>query len=105
MNIINLPQPLSFEWDRWNKDKILNKHGVSSKECEEVFESQDLFIQPDILHSEIEDRYMLIGHSNTGQYLFVIFTIRGNIVRVISARRMHKKEIKSYEEKTNLTKI
>ena len=105
MNVVEIPQPLVFEWDKANKDKILAKHNITVEECEEAFQSEDIFIQSDELHSGSEDRYILIGRTKQLRPLFIVFTIRNNSVRVISARNMHKKEIKFYEEKTRTAKI
>lgn len=94
-----LPEPIEFEWDTGNSDKSLVKHGVINKEAEEVFENKPNFTLEDVKHSKIEKRYMVWGFTNQGRKLAVIFTIRKNKVRVISARDMHKKERNAYAQK------
>ena len=92
---------IGFEWDQHNVDKIWNKHHVSASQCEELFFNQPLIIADDIKHSQKENRYYALGQSDTGRMLFVVFTIRTLLIRVISARDMNKKEkevYKSYEE-------
>jgi uncharacterized DUF497 family protein len=105
MNEVEIPKPLLFEWDKANKTKILTRHKITVEECEEAFLSEDIFIQPDELHSGSEDRYILIGRTKQLRPLFMVFTIRNNSVRVISARNMHRKEINFYEKKARASKI
>ncbi|MBU0951232.1 MAG: BrnT family toxin [Elusimicrobia bacterium] len=89
-----------FEWDAWNKDKIFKKHGVEIFECEEIFFNEPLTVMPDEAHSVAEQRYYALGATLAERRLFVVFTIRKNKIRVISARNMSKKERKMYDEKT-----
>ena len=86
-----------FDWDKANKNKSRIKHNISTQEAESVFENiKRLLI--DTKHSRTEKRYILIGVSNKKRWLFVSFTIRESKIRIISARRMHKKEIETYEK-------
>lgn len=94
-----LPEPISFEWDEGNTDKNLAKHNVSTSESEEVFDNEPRFIFEDTKHSLVEKRYMIWGATNKGRKLSAFFTIRDNKIRIISARDMHKKERRAYEEK------
>lgn len=97
-----LPDPISFDWDKGNRDKNLKKHNVTDREAEEVFKNRPTFIFKDEKHSLVEKRYMIWGTTNTGRKLAVIFTIRKNKIRVISSRDMHKKERREYEEKIQI---
>ena len=79
------------------------KHGVLRKEIESLFISETLLIGPDIKHSLCEERLFAIGTSKTQpRCIFVIFTFRiverEILIRPISARYMHSKEIARYEE-------
>lgn len=105
MKPLILPNPLLFEWDEGNNTKNLLKHGISMDECESAFRSSTIFIQPDLIHSSTESRFTLFAHARNLKPLIVIFTIRNNSVRVISARSMHKKEIRFYEEEARSAKI
>ena len=96
-----MPEPLEFEWDKANKEKIWLKHKVSAEECEEAFAIEQIFRQPDELHSDKESRYILIGKTKKLRFLFIVYTIMKNKVRVISARDMHRKEQDFYEEEAN----
>ena len=92
-----------FEWDHGNINKSWTRHGVSDTECEQVFLNQPLIILPDIKHSVAEKRFLLLGRTDTDRLLFVVFVLRGKLVRVISARDMNRKERKEYHgyEKIN----
>ena len=89
----------SFEWDAGNLDKSYQKHGIHPKEAEEIFLDQDLLIIEDIKHQQDEPRFIALGKTIEKRVLFVVFTLRHTKVRVISARRAHRKERKFYEEK------
>lgn len=86
-----------FEWDKGNVDKSYEKHGISPEQSEEVFTDEHVVIVPDIAHSIGEERLIAIGKSNEQQVLFVIFTKRRGVIRIISARRANKKERSIYE--------
>jgi len=88
-----------FVWDHWNRDKIRQKHKVEVYECEEVFFCKHLKIVPDESHSITEKRFYAYGYTDSSRLLFVVFTVRGGGVRVISARNMNKKERRWYHEK------
>lgn len=88
-----------FEWDNGNKIKNLTKHKVSQDECEETFFDPNRKIQKDLLHSAEEKRYVLLGHTKYKRLLYIVFTIRKEKVRIISARDINKRERKLYEEK------
>lgn len=90
-----------FDWDNSNARKNADKHDVRQAESEQVFLNQPLLILPDIRHSQTEVRYHALGMTDTGRSLHVTFTLRthdaGMLVRVISARDMHRRERNRYE--------
>jgi uncharacterized DUF497 family protein len=88
---------VGFDWDRGNLDKNWRLHGVPFWECEQVFLNEPLLVVEDAEHSDTENRYYALGRADAGRKLFVVFTIRGNLVRVISARDMSRRERKLYE--------
>ncbi|MCX6160848.1 MAG: BrnT family toxin [Ignavibacteriae bacterium] len=90
-----------FEWDSGNLFKNEVSHNVKFFEVEEIFLNEPLIIKEDLRHSVIEDRYYALGTTNISRKLFVVFTFRKNLIRVISARDMSKKERILYEEKEN----
>lgn len=96
---------IGFQWDKGNIDKNLSKHGISDQECEEVFFDRNKRILKDILHSGKENRYILLGQTKSGRLLFIVFTIRNNKIRIISARKLNKKEKHLYEKRTQNSKI
>jgi uncharacterized DUF497 family protein len=75
-----------FQWDEGNLLKIWERHGVSAAECEQAFFNRPLVVEPDEKHSSAESRFYALGHTDTRRLLFVVFTIRGEFVRIISAR-------------------
>ena len=93
-----LPKIKVFEWGTGNLDKSYEKHEVLPKEAEEVFISEELYVISDLRHSQREKRYIALGKTQESRNLFIIFTLRQQKIRVISARRMHKKEVEKYEQ-------
>ncbi len=91
-----LKECTEFEWDEGNAAKNWEKHEVSQIECEQVFFNRPLIIRRDSAHSRTESRYYVLGQTNSGRLIFLVFTIRGKRIRVISARDMTKKEAQSY---------
>lgn len=89
---------IEFEWDRWNLSKNYFKHGVTAKETEEVFVNEESLRIPDAKHSQDEERFNIVGKTLEGKNLFIAFVFRGKKVRVISARRMHRKEVGKYDK-------
>lgn len=98
-NIEKLLNCTGFDWDSGNIEKNWLKHKVSPVECEQVFFNKALFAE-DVRHSQREKRYYALGLTNNKMLIFVTFTIRKSLIRVISARDMSKKERKIYEEQT-----
>jgi uncharacterized protein len=93
-----LQQCSGFDWDEGNSDKNWIRHRVSRSECEQVFFNESLVVADDEHHSEEEKRWFLLGHTDSGRLLFVVFTLRDKLIRVISARNMNKKERRIYYE-------
>lgn len=87
-----------FVWDTGNKDKIWVKHKVGIQEAEEAFFDSKYKLLKDRLHSEEEHRFIVIGLTKTGRLLTIVFTVRSNLVRIISARPSSKKERYIYEK-------
>jgi len=65
---------------------------VMASECEELFFNRPLIVGSDEEHSVGEERFYALGQSDSGRPMFVVFTIRGRLIRVISARDMSRKE-------------
>ena len=93
-------QANGFDWDRGNRAKC-EKHGLSVAVIEGLF-ARPLAILPDAGHSHRENRFRAIGRTDKGRGVFIIFTLRRNgeelLIRPISARYMHKKEIDAFEK-------
>ena len=90
-----------FDWDTANVRKSEDKHGVTQVEAEQVFFNMPVVHVPDLKHSEVERRFHVLGQTNGVRLLHITFTLRfgGRKIRVISARAMHRRERRIYEEK------
>lgn len=95
-----LPEPIIFEWNTGNIDKNLIGHNVTDRETEEVFGDRDLLLSEDTKHSQREFRLHALGLTQQRRLLFLSFTIRGDKLRIISARNANRKERKIYAEKS-----
>ena len=85
-----------FQWDDGNDTKNWKKHSVTTAECEEVFFIEPLVVQIDVAHSQREARYAALGQTAAGRPVFLIFTLRETLIRVISARPMSRREREVY---------
>jgi uncharacterized DUF497 family protein len=90
-------QSFSFEWDAGNSTKSIEKHSVSCREAEEVFlEHHFVPLGEQYLPPPPEPRYGVLGETHEGKLLFLVFTLRDQKIRVISARPMNGREKKFY---------
>jgi uncharacterized protein len=89
-----------FEWDPEKAKRNLEIHDVSFDEASTAFGDALSLTIYDPLHSEDEDRFILIGSTYKNRLLTVIHTVRGNNIRIISARKATKKEREYYEKNT-----
>ena len=87
-----------FEWNKLKAESNLKKHGVSFEEAISVFDDPFAVYYDDIYHSENEMRYIVRGYSQLNNLLIVNFTIRNEVIRIISSRKATKKE-RQYHEK------
>jgi uncharacterized DUF497 family protein len=92
-----LKECTGFDWDEGNSTKNWERHKVSRAECEGVFFQEPLLVAEDSAHSTAEKRYYALGQTTVGRRLFVVSTIRGDRIRVISARPMNRRERRVYE--------
>lgn len=88
-----------FEWDPEKAKTNLRSHGISFEEASTVFGDTRSITVHDPLHSHVEDRFVDIGMSAKLRVLVVVYTERGDNVRIISARTATPKERKIYEER------
>ena len=87
----------SFEWDAGNSTKSLRKHGATCQEAEAVFREREFVpLGEQYKPPSAEPRFAVLGKPAGGKLLFVVFTIRKQFIRVISARPMNDKERKFY---------
>lgn len=105
--MIDWAQITGFDWDGGNARKSVEKHDVAQSEAEQVFFNQPLLIVEDIKHSQQESRFHALGVTDDARLLHITFTLRakGKLIRVISARDMHRKEKTIYEQSQQAPKI
>lgn len=91
---------LRFDWDERKNKRNRTKHGVWFEEAQSVFYDPHarLFYDPE--HSEAEERFILLGVSSAARILVVVHCYRelDSLIRIISARKATKKEVRFYEE-------
>lgn len=99
-SVIDLVSIEGFDWDAGNDRKNAQKHPVSQAETEQMFFNDPLLLTVDERHGQTETRFHALGRTDEGCQLHVTFTLRDRkrLIRVISARDMHRKERFRYEQ-------
>jgi uncharacterized DUF497 family protein len=79
---------MKFEWDE-NKNKInIHKHGIDFHDAAYVFSDPFALSIPDDEHSDVEERWLLLGNNLNEQLLLVVHVFRcDEVIRIISARK------------------
>lgn len=94
---------MKFEWDLHKEASNIQKHGVSFEQASYVFSDPFALSTFDVEHSEMEDRWVLLGRPRSEVILVVIHTFRDKdgieSVRIISARKATKKERQAYQKR------
>lgn len=92
---------VGFDWDDGNWPKCA-RHGVTKQDIEDVLLAEPMVL-PDRTGSTTEVRFNAVGRTQAGRHLFVVFTLRqranGTLIRPISARYMHAREVQHYERR------
>ena len=90
-----------FDWDAGNSEKC-QAHGMTLAEVESIFAGNPL-VGPDPFDPGVEERWRAVGRAASGRMAFVVFTVRevagARLIRPISARYMHAKEVRSHEQR------
>jgi uncharacterized protein len=92
---------VGFEWDDGNIVKNWERHQATPEEAEDVFFNAPFVVRTDAKHSGIEKRYRALGQTTHGRRLFLAFTVRKKLIRIVSVRDMNRKESESYERLEN----
>lgn len=100
--MLDLGRVEGFDWDEANAHKSVEKHQVSQGEAEQIFFNEPLVISDDVGHSVRELRLHALGRTDAGRSLHVTFTLLndGKLIRVVSARPMHRRERVRYEQES-----
>ena len=88
-----------FQWDEANASKSWTRHRVTQTEAEQVFLNRPVVVMN--ARPSLEARWFAFGRTDANRLLTVVFTIRGPLLRVISARPMSRPERKNYDETSN----
>ena len=91
---------LQFEWDEAKAARNLEKHGVTFDEASSLFRDPLAKVVPDPTDPTGEDRAIMMGHSDQGRLLLVVFRERADRIRIISAREATRGERHGYEEES-----
>lgn len=91
----------NFEWDELKAQENLKKHGVDFQEAATVFSDPFSITIHDADHSIDENRFIDLGTSDKRRILIVVYTERGNNIRIISCRKATARERRDYEESSN----
>jgi len=89
---------VGFDWVKENAEKNWFYHQVTKNESEQVFFNEPIIVADDTKHSGYEKRWYVLGRTDAGRLLLIAFTVRKNLIRVISARDMNKNEREVYHE-------
>ncbi len=94
---------MKFEWDDDKNKENIKKHGVPFEEAASIFLNK-IMEEPDLDHSENEERYKAVGISVYLRELLVVYCIREKIAdekitRIISARKANAEERRKYYER------
>jgi hypothetical protein len=87
-----------FEWDAGNSNKDFIRHNVQNWECEQIFFNRPLLVLEDTVHSAVEERWAAFGKTDANRLLVIVFTRRNELLRVVSARDMNRRERQYYYE-------
>ena len=91
---------LQFEWDPRENAANRRKHRVSFEDAQTAFYDERARLIPDPDHSEVEDRFVLLGMSQELRLLVVCHCYReGDVIRIISARKANRSEQSEYESR------
>jgi uncharacterized DUF497 family protein len=87
-----------FDWDAGNSEKNWRRHAVTQAETEQAFINRPVLVMSSPQSPASEVRHFALGQSDQGRRLAIIFTLRGSLLRVISARPMSRRERRLYAQ-------
>lgn len=87
-----LARATGFDWDAGNAPKVTGRHHVEPGECEQAFFQVPFIVSYDAGHFAAEPRWRALGQTAAGRLIFLVFTLRGALIRVLAARGMNRKE-------------
>jgi len=98
VDVTSIPEFEGFDWSGGNAEKNWKSHAVTALEAEQVFFNTPLLCGDDPEHSQKESRFYALGQTDDERLLFIAFTMRGRLLRVVSARDMSRNERRIYRQ-------
>ena len=92
-------KPMEFEWDQDKSDECFSERGFDFAYAVNAFLDPDRQIRQDNRWDYGEDRYQLLGAIKRRVFV-VVYTLRGDVIRIISARKANQREVQDYENGT-----
>jgi uncharacterized protein len=89
---------LQFEWDNKKAQANSKKHGITFEEASTIFSDYLSLTIPDPIHSIGEERFITIGTSIENKLIVVVYTEYNEVIRIISARKATRNEIRLYHQ-------
>jgi uncharacterized DUF497 family protein len=97
---MNYTLNMKWEWDEVKSDACYRERGFDFAYAALAFADPNRIAQQDTRYIYGEDRYQLIGQID-GRLFVLVYTPRGNVVRIISARKANSREVKRYEDRSD----
>ena len=98
MNVKYSLHNIAFQWDNQKAATNLRKHSITFElACEAFFDPFVCYLDDETIDGEF--RETIIGLSTNGQLLYVVYVLRDDIIRIISARLVTNTERETYENK------
>ena len=91
---------MEFEWDEDKSEACFQQRGFDFAYAAQVFFDSNRTIKPDTRRDYGEERYQLYGHIE-GRLYVVAWTLRQDVIRIISARKANQREVKNHENGTH----
>ena len=97
---MNYTCAMKFEWDEAKSDACFKDRGFDFAYWASAFFDQDRLVQEDTRYSYGEERYQLTGRID-GRIYVIVYTLRTDSMRIISARKANQREVKHYENRSH----
>lgn len=97
---MNYIRAMKFEWDESKSETCFQDRGFDFAYAARAFFDPDRIVQVDTRHSYGEDRFQLMGKIEWRLFV-VVYTLRQDVTRIISARKANQREVRHYEDSSH----